>query len=249
MRRDGHTCVISRRGVTIEAAHIYPFSLMSSKAHVADFWRQLRLFWQPERVELWKREIFEDGNAFESCKNIITLSPDVHSAWQKALFALKPISISADKKRLEMQLFWMPRYHHQGFIDPRQSPELMAGLNAAGDWKLFDYKAEVLIRSGHTIIMETDDPDEKPLPSIHLLDMQWTLQCLTNMSAAAEESDASQSFNDDDEDDLDYENNWNDLSDDSKTDTLASVSSRSPKASQEANLQGQSTASEYYQSR
>ncbi len=48
--------------------------------------------------------------------------------------------------------------------------------------------------------MKTDDPVKKPLPSIHLLDMQWTLQCLTNMTAAGEAEDLSL-YNDDDDDD------------------------------------------------
>lgn len=147
-------------------------------------------------------EIFKNNKPYEGCKNLITLSPDVHSAWQKALFALKPISLSLDEKRLEVQLFWMPPYKHPRLIDPRRVPHQMAGLTSAGEWELFDYKVERLIHSGHTIVMETDDPERRPLPSIHLLDMQWTLQCLTNMSTAEEQEDLSQF--DEDDDDYDY---------------------------------------------
>ena len=181
---------------------------MSSQPHATEFWNYLRLFWSTDRVNLWMKDTFKDEQPYESCKNLITLSPDVHSAWQKALFALKPISISPDEKRLDIQLFWMPRYQHPRLIDPRRAPELMASLNSTGEWKLFDYESEKLIRSGHLITMETDDPDKKPLPSFHLLDMQWTLQCLTNMSAAGEREDSPLSDDYDDEDDSDYSTYW-----------------------------------------
>jgi hypothetical protein len=46
--------------------------------------------------------------------------------------------------------------------------------------------------------MKTDDPVKKSLPSIHLLDMQWTLQCLINMIVAGEAEDLSL-YNDDDD--------------------------------------------------
>jgi hypothetical protein len=208
---------------------------MSSRPFVNGFWDHLRIFWSTDRVNAWMSEIFENDKPYESCKNLITLSPDVHRAWQKALFALKPISLSADETRLELQLFWMPKYKHSRLIDPCRVPDPMAGLSSAGEWKLFDYKVEGLIRSGHTIIMETDDPDNKPLPSIHLLDMQWTLQCLTNMSAAGEEEDPSP-FDDDDED-VDYPTYraeyCRDSSPDVELETQSSTPSRAPPAESE----------------
>lgn len=182
------------------------------------------MFWSPDKVNAWMKEVFENEEPYESAKNLITLSPDVHVAWQKALFALKPISLSVDKKRLEMQLFWMPRYKHPKLVDPRRVPDPIAALKSAGDWSLLDYKLGRLIRSGHTIIMETDDPEKKPLPSVALLDMQWTLQRLTCMSAAGEHEDLAP-YDDDDDDEgypmHDGQYFW-DSSDEFESETVAS---------------------------
>jgi len=41
------------------------------------------------------------------------------------------------------------------------------------------------IRSGEILTLTTKDPDELPLPSVELLEMQWFLQRLVGMSGAA----------------------------------------------------------------
>lgn len=51
---------------------------------------------------------------------------------------------------------------------------------------MIDYSTDEFIKSGLSIILETKDPKKMPLPSMELLDLQWTLQRLTAMSAAAE---------------------------------------------------------------
>lgn len=182
------------------------------------------------KVDAWMSEVFEKNKPYESCKNLITLSPDVHVAWQKALFALKPISLSIDEKRLEAQLFWMPSYKHSGLIDPRRVPDQMP--DSIEEWKLFDFKAECLIRSGHTIIMKTDDPVKKSLPSVRLLQMQWTFQCLINMSAAGEQEDLSGFDEDDDEYPTYREECFVDFSsEDFELETQASTPGRTPKNS------------------
>ncbi|PYI34920.1 hypothetical protein BP00DRAFT_422854 [Aspergillus indologenus CBS 114.80] len=46
--------------------------------------------------------------------------------------------------------------------------------------------SDTQICSGHKIIiMTTDDPQDKPLPSMELLQMQWTLNRLAALSGAA----------------------------------------------------------------
>ena len=47
----------------------------------------------------------------ESAINSISLSPSPHTYWNKGEFALKPISISADKKSLTVQFFWQVKQY------------------------------------------------------------------------------------------------------------------------------------------
>src|SRR5947209_14710087 len=48
----------------------------------------------------------------EACYNLITLSAEAHWHWNNGLFALKPLEISDDKKKLTVQFFWQPQYSH-----------------------------------------------------------------------------------------------------------------------------------------
>jgi len=63
---------------------------------------------------------------------------------------------------------------------------------------LFNHETRRVISSGDEISLETDDPVNKPLPSLKLLEMQWFLHRVAAMSAATEPQD---DFHDDDSDD------------------------------------------------
>lgn len=73
---------------------------------------------------------------------------------------------------------------------------------SAEDAFLFDFKANRRISPGHKIRMETDDPVNRPLPSVTLLQLQWTLQRLAALSGAAEAIDVLLDSDDEENDDM-----------------------------------------------
>ena len=80
-----------------------------------NFWKNLKLFWSADRIQNWRNAIFPDQNnpnkGVETCYNLICLSPDAHAGWTRAYFALKPIQLSEDKKRLDVEFHWLPKYN------------------------------------------------------------------------------------------------------------------------------------------
>ena len=60
------------------------------------------------------------------------------------------------------------------------------------------------IRSGETFTFTTEDPENLPLPSLQLLEMQWVLQRLVGMSGAA----GWPSLDEIDDDSVDNDDNW-----------------------------------------
>jgi hypothetical protein len=61
----------------------------------------LRNFWPQEKIATWEALLFPDGfeqSGDDSPINLICLSLEVHTYWNKGEFALKPISVSADSK-------------------------------------------------------------------------------------------------------------------------------------------------------
>jgi hypothetical protein len=139
-------------------------------------------------VQAWYDAIFPQGP--DVCQNLICLSPNAHAYWERAYFALKPIRLSDDKKRLDVQFFWLSSNPHVSSVKTSDVPSLSANLDhGPGLTKLFDDKTGAEIRSGSEISLKTDDPVSRPLPDFRLLEMQWFLHRVTAISGATEPRD------------------------------------------------------------
>jgi HNH endonuclease len=196
-----------------QAAHIFPYSMLNPNPKsgqrktsdmIPDFWKLLRLFWDKGRVEKWRRSIYPNS------QNLISLSPTAHARWTKGLFALKPLKLSRNRKKLTVQFFWQVpgNYDVRGRIDLLTEPTSSEGLEIVtnGYWltRLADDGSTLRIHSGETFTFTTKDPDKLPLPSVELLEMQWFLHRMVGMSGAA----GWPSLDDDDDDTADYDDGW-----------------------------------------
>lgn len=152
------------------------------------FWDTLRVFWSAERVNAWYNAIFPVGT--EVCQNFICLAPDAHAYWAREYFVLKPIRISDDKKRLDVQFFWLPQRSYSPKVNILKVPQLSVDLDQGPNLTMLHNNESLQkICSGDEISLETDDPVSKPLPDFDLLEMQWFLHRVAAISAAAEPQD------------------------------------------------------------
>jgi HNH endonuclease len=207
--RDQKICVLTKAGEPIEVAHIYPFSMRyeDNTTRGISFWDTLRMFWSKERVDAWYNAIFPTGT--EVCQNLICLAPHAHAYWERAYFVLKPIRISDDKKRLDVQFFWLPKRSYSPEVDILHVPQLPAYMDQGPNLvMLFNCKTRIPICSGDEIFLETDDPVSRPLPDFRLLEMQWVLHRLTAVSGAAEPQDDFQGDDSDDDIEEALQNGW-----------------------------------------
>jgi len=170
---------------------------LKSSDMIPNFWNLLRLFWDEDRVEKWRSTIFPNSQnpnvGVESYFNLISLSSHAHEMWNKGLFALKPLKLSRDRKKLTVQFFWQVPggYKIKSRIDLLTEPASSEGKNVVGDgYWLTRLENDGLtprnICSGETFTFTTNDPKNLPLPSLELLEMQWVLQRLVGMCGAAE---------------------------------------------------------------
>lgn len=166
------------------------------------FWVNLTSFWPEEMINKWKKVVFTEQKT-EVCENLITLSPNAHAYWTKALFALKPVSVAADEKSMDVQLFWLRPHKRLRSIPLMTRPELPDDLEGSVDnVKLFNHLTDQKLCSGDIITLQTDDPKNKPLPSKDLLEMQWLLHRVTALSGGAEAIPTY--YDSDDDNDLEY---------------------------------------------
>ncbi|KAG5291808.1 hypothetical protein I7I48_03723 [Histoplasma ohiense] len=206
--RDGEGCVFTKTA-PYQVAHIYPNCLIESPSvrRIPHFWKVLEAFWTQDKINSWRSLIFRDPEnplkPFDACFNLICMSNTLHALWGDGHFAIRPLNYNDDKTKLEAEIHWLPRYNH-GPLDtiPLDTPT----LSSRGLQNSF-YKSGVptfpisidgqAITSGHKVVFETTDPKRLPLPSRELLEMQWALNRVLSMSAAAE----YQGYDEDDDDD------------------------------------------------
>jgi hypothetical protein len=195
-----------------EVAHIYPYSMLNPSSTTGsprfNFWDTLKRFWSDDRIREWRNVIFPDQNSpdkgVETYYNLMCLSPDAHAYWTRAYFALKPIQLSDDKKRLDVEFHWMPQYNYSSEVDILTSPQSSEGLDGGSKIMLFHFPTKRQICSGEKISLTTDDPITRPLPHLALLEMQWILHRMAAMSGAAEIYDDF----DNDDDAMALRNEW-----------------------------------------
>jgi hypothetical protein len=215
--RDGYRCALTKLPHP-QAAHIFPCSLpdLEIPYMIPKFWNLLRIFWDQARVEKWKSMIFSDSQnpdiGVERCINLISLAPTAHDMWNRGLFALKPLKLSRNRKKLTVQFFWQVpgNYKFKSRIDLLTEPTSSEGLDIVADgyWltRLEADGSTPRIRSGEIFTFTTKDPENLPLPSLELLEMQWVLQRLVGMSGAA--GWPTFTTDDDDDDILGDNENW-----------------------------------------
>jgi hypothetical protein len=144
------------------------------------------MFWPESVIEDWKRDV---SGAFytEHCANRITLSADAHAYWVRCLFALKPIALSQDQKYLELEFHWLRSVPRSDTVLLTNKPSLQESLDGSVDNAvLFDPSTNSRVLSGRKIWLETDDPVNRLLPSVRLLQLHWTMQRMAALSGALE---------------------------------------------------------------
>jgi hypothetical protein len=149
--------------------------------------------------------VFPGGLAvgLDDCKNMITLSRDIHADWNHGNFALKPISLSSDHKTLQLAVFIQEILLRQENANLQTDPialdlctdppstEGLCSFHPTRDEELTCIPKHLggelgKVRTGDIITLKTSDPERLPLPDWDLLLMQWKLHRLVRLSGAAE---------------------------------------------------------------
>jgi hypothetical protein len=121
----------------------------------------------------------------------------MHGIWDQGKMALKPIELSPDKTSLTLEVHWLR--NRRATESPLGNPSTPPPVNllqvpslaltpreSVKGFGFLDADTGERIFSGHKVTLTTDNPDERPLPSWELLEMQWVLQRLAAISGAAE---------------------------------------------------------------
>ncbi|KAK3900227.1 hypothetical protein C8A05DRAFT_17445 [Staphylotrichum tortipilum] len=199
-QRDGNTCLLSGT-IDPEAAHIFPFATSKNK-QFGPLGTLLQSFWGDKQASAW-RQLCEDPAITQSLANYLSLGRQIHFWFDKARFALKPLSQT--QTAITVQFHWLRRtsLSPTDIIKETDGEELLevAGLrtptSTPATWGscLAHRASGVPIRTGQTFLIRANHPME--LPSFQLLELQWNLLRVAAICGAADVTD---------EDDFDVDN-------------------------------------------
>lgn len=201
VQRDQNRCILTRCPDP-EGCHIYPYCLLKKEnANIrSEFWNTLGTFWSKDQIETWKGKLFKSHPDGETTANVISLRKDIHELWNKGYFALKPTSLSNDKKTLVITFYWQVRVNDED-LNLQTQPPSTRDLENNGDLDTYltfrVASAFHQIKSGDTFTITTDDLVKRPLPSFELLRLQFFLQRIAGMAGAAEPEDLEEWGDDD----------------------------------------------------
>lgn len=205
--RHDDSCVIN--GTTpVEVVHIYPHYLLGGaqnklRAKLPSVLGHVVFFWPPERIEIWHRQIFRDRSdptkQFDSIRNMMCMSPTAHELWNRGSFVLKPIEINANETEMKVEFFWQAASAStmDDVLPVTTVPSTSRGLDGVyypdsrkrSFLVIYTEDGPVKVATGHRIVIRTPDPGKLPVPSMELLDMQFALSRIVNLSGAGKVAD------------------------------------------------------------
>ncbi|KAI5301254.1 hypothetical protein KEM55_007951 [Ascosphaera atra] len=151
--RDGGLCFITRQDL-VQEAHIYPLGLSGVTPKAEDdgavpadmcLWSYHEKFWKEEKLRTWKEAIFNIDDTYEdSCKNILTLSPDAHGYHGKARFALRVKHASEDKKSMDLEFHWLRfnKYEASRSLKDMPQPSFTGESSGQGNSRLYNHDSD-----------------------------------------------------------------------------------------------------------
>lgn len=112
-------------------------------------WNVLRQFWSADKITAWEKEV-GGARGTETLANRISLASNVHRYWGLAMFALKPLDVSEDKKTLRAEFYWLPsnRPCRRNMVE---RPTIPNASSTGDNVLLFNNTSKTVISSGHII--------------------------------------------------------------------------------------------------
>jgi len=174
-------CVLTGGTVQVEGAHIFDvraINRLRPNEEAISIWDMLKTFWPLEKL----RALMVKGS---QDRNIIPLRLDAHRFWDKHMFALRPIPHRTDPDhRLYLQMVWLDNIIVEGNLvnNPwnHQQRGTITDFRRSVDGYTFS-----AIMHGDVYELVTTDPEKRPLPDIHLLQLRFAVQKLLGGMRAA----------------------------------------------------------------
>lgn len=229
LERDGCTCMITK-DPRQAPVHIIPPNLFNK--HKSDqrnpdkgtnggsMWAAFSAY-MAEDEQIKFEKVFKQltSGQLEPCENYLLLAEDIISDWRDGVFALKPVHVTADKRRMTLQVVLSGQdcIDIDGTLDALHEFKDTRGIlqiqraNSPGVFKLANTMTGVQYKNGDIFDVTTNDPVTRPLHNRTLLELKFwwsrllgTLQLRPDLDSDDEEDEDRSGYDESDDDD-DYD--------------------------------------------
>lgn len=174
-----------------QACHIFPFSAIKRRGLLSDALQSiLGMFWTSARGARLQALITDNAHILDTAKNMICLTPTLHSWWANAYFALEPYEQLPNGVRIRLR--WLKKTAFvpwQAMPEPRTDPRDY--LNWPGEQEgilgIVDFESGHPLIDGSLFDLVSDDVDTQV--SWDLIEIQWDLLRMAALSGAGEVAD------------------------------------------------------------
>ncbi|PTB65594.1 hypothetical protein BBK36DRAFT_1141549 [Trichoderma citrinoviride] len=141
----------------------------------------LTCFWGERIRDRWASQV-TDPRVIESPRNFLSMSRELHFMWDKAAFALKPLSES--ETEITVQWHWLQKSElsPRMMIPPNAKYEKYVCRHICDSWGSMKHVFGNSPQTGQVFTIRVEDPEQ--LPSFELLELQWDLLRVAAISGA-----------------------------------------------------------------
>ncbi|EFQ32595.1 hypothetical protein CGRA01v4_09579 [Colletotrichum graminicola] len=203
LERDNYRCVILGSHDP-QVAHIYPYASILNASRCSTMTRfVLREVWGDDAIR--KFMDLMNMNHVDVAENMISLCCQIHFWLDHLKIALEPVEAMSNPHKLFVRVRHLAdsnlRPKRKGVdptvpldTDPKKVLEdLMTGATGSAKQKIElsarHFNSGEPIRDGHMFLMETNDPQESPLPSIEIMKVAYRMALMIQLAGAAEDDD------------------------------------------------------------
>ncbi|KAK2015841.1 hypothetical protein LZ32DRAFT_125445 [Colletotrichum eremochloae] len=202
LRRDKSCCVLIG-SEDPEVAHIYPHASITSATECSLATESLMKLWGDLPIRQFMKKM--NMQHIDVAENMISLNCLIHFWMDQFKIALEPVEELSDNQTLALRFRRLrdsklrpvkgqkSKYDITGLELNQDPKEILEDLKTSTGELLGFYARNVKtgepIEDGHLFYVRTNDPIERPLPSIHIMQIYYRMALMMRLAGAAEEED------------------------------------------------------------
>lgn len=208
-QRDGGQCIVTGSRRNVKILELCPPDLGEATRFSSEpsIWPFLDFLWLPETIARWRRALFpyyQSTKQVQNSTNMMCLRADIIEMYKRGFVGFFPVWVSSDKTTMELELHWLPEEWESNGPTHRRLSDLPIPTKYLDQSHGFavtlrdEYDEPYRIKSGHRLFLQTNNPIERPLPDMDLVQLAWYMSLIVGTTGAGQDEELEDEGDSDD---------------------------------------------------